>query len=67
MKCSTLEEDTNTEKNIIKDVRNRFRLKNLKEETNDAAIKCIRNISILKKENKAIKDRIIRDIKNLFE
>ena len=54
-------------KNIIKDVRNLFRLKNLKEETNDAAIKCIRNIFILKKENKAIKDRIIRDIKNLFE
>ena len=30
-------------------------------------IKDIRSLFILKKENKAIKDRIIRDIRNLFE
>ena len=30
-------------------------------------IKDVRNIFRLKKENKPIKDRIIRDIRNLFE
>ena len=43
MKGSRLEEDKNIEENIIKDVRNLFRLKKLKKETNDAAIKGIRN------------------------
>ena len=37
----------------------------LKKETNDAAIKGIRNVLRLKKENKAIKDKIV--IRNLFE
>ena len=51
------------EENIIKDIRNLFRLKKL----NYTAIKDIRNLFRLKKETKAIKDRILRDIKNLFE
>ena len=42
--------------NIIKDVRNLFRLA---KEIDDTTIKDIRNIFRLKKENKAIKDRII--------
>ena len=45
------------EENIIKDVRNLFRLNKLENETNDAAIKGMRNLFRLKKEN----------IKNLFE
>ena len=45
------------EENIIKDVRNLFRLNRLENETNDAAIKGVRNLFRLKKEN----------IKNLFE
>ena len=40
--------------NIIKEVRNIFRLK---KETDDTT----------KKENEAIKDKIIRNIRNLFE
>ena len=51
------------EENIIKDIRNLFRLK---KELNYTAIKDIRSPFRLKKENKAIKDRIPRDIKNLF-
>ena len=35
MKSSRLEEDKNIEENIIKDVRNLFRLKKLKKETNE--------------------------------
>ena len=61
MENSGLEEDKNIEANIIKDVRNLFRLKK------EIAIKGIRNLFRLEKENKAIKDRIIRDIRNLFE
>ena len=52
------------EENIIKDIRNLFRLKT---ELNYTAIKDIRNLFRLEKETKAIKDRIPRDIKNLFE
>ena len=44
--------------NIIKDVRNLFRLKKEMD---------VRIIFRLKKENEAIKDRIIRKIRNLFE
>ena len=36
-------------------------------ETNNAAMKGIRHLFRLKKENKGIKDRIIREIRNLFE
>ena len=52
------------EENIIIDVRNLFRLK---KEIDDTAIKNIRKLFRLKKENKAIKYRILRDIRNPFE
>ena len=52
------------EENIIKDIRNIFRLK---KEHNLTAIKGIRNLFRQDKETKAIKDRILRDIKNIFE
>ena len=55
------------EENIIKDIRNLFRLDNLKKETIDTTIKDIRNLFKLEKQNKAIKDRIIRDIKTLLD
>ena len=50
--------------NIVKDVRNIFRLE---KEIDDTAIKDIRNLFRLKKENKVIKDKILRDIRSLFE
>ena len=50
--------------NIIKDIRNLFRLK---QKQNYTAIKGIRNLFRQEKETKAIRDRILRDIKNLFE
>ena len=40
-------------------------MNNLKKEINDSAIKGIRNLFTLKKENKAIKGRIIRDIRDI--
>ena len=52
------------EENIIKNIRNLFRLK---KGQNYTAVKNIRNIFRQEKETKAIKDRILRDIKNLFE
>ena len=52
------------EENIITDIRKLIKLKNYKNYT---AIKDIRNLFRLKKETKAIKDRILRDIKNLCE
>ena len=67
MKSSRLEEDKNKEDNVIKDVRNLFRLKKIKKETNDTIIKDIRKFFRLKQENKVIKDGILRDIRNLFE
>ena len=54
------------EENIIKDVRNLFRLEKLKKETIDTIIKDIGNLFRLEKENKAIKDRMLRDIRNVF-
>ena len=53
------------EENIIKDIRNLFRLKN--KELNYTGITDISNFFLSKKETKAIKDRILRDIKNLPE
>ena len=53
-------------KNIIKDVRNLFKLENLKKEIIDTTIKDIRNPFRIEKENKAIKDRIIRGIRNVL-
>ena len=52
------------EENIIKDIRNLFRLK---KEQNYTEIKDIRNVFREEKETKAIKDRILRYIKNIFE
>ena len=51
------------EENIVKDVRNLFRLK---KETNHITIKDKRNFFRLKKENTVIKDRILIDIRNPF-
>ena len=59
MKSLTLEEE-----NIIKDIRNIFRLN---KEQDYTAVKDIRNLFRQEKETKAIKNRILRDIKNLFE
>ena len=52
------------EENIIKDIRN---LSRLKKELNYTAIKDISNLFILEKQTKTIKDRTLRDIKNIFE
>ena len=52
------------EEKIIEDIRNLFRLK---KELNYTAIKDIRNLFRLKEQIKANKDRILREIKNLFE
>ena len=56
MKSLSLEEE-----NVIKDVRNLFRLKN------NTVIKSIRNLFRQEKETKSIKHRILRDIKDLSE
>ena len=45
-------------------MRNLFRLK---KELNYTTIKDMRSLFRLEKETKAIKNRILRDIKNLFE
>ena len=58
MKISRLEKGKKIGGNIIKDVRNLFRLK---KEIDVTAIKDIRDIFRFKKETEAIKDRIIRD------
>ena len=61
MKCPNLKKE-----NIIKDVRNIFRLENLKKkETTDTTNKDIRNFFRLEKENAEIKG-ILRHIRNLF-
>ena len=52
------------EENTTNDIRNLFRLK---KELNYNAITDMRNLFRLQKETKAIKDRILGDIKNLFE
>ena len=58
-------ENARSEKdNIMKEARNFFRLR---KEINYYAIKDIRNLFRLEKGAKTIKDRILRDIKNLFE
>ena len=50
--------------NLIEDIRNLFRLK---KELNYTGIKDTINLLRLEKETKAIKGRILRDIKNIFE
>ena len=62
MTCSRLEEE-----NIVKDVRNLFRLIKIKKETIDVTSKVVRNLFRLENENKAIKYRIIIGIRNLFK
>ena len=66
MKSSRLEEDTNTKDNTIKDVRNLFTLKKLKEKTNYTAIKYIRIFFQFEKYNKVIQDIILKDIRNFL-
>ena len=39
----------------------------IENKKDDSTVKDIRNLFSLKKENEAIKDKIIRDFKNLFE
>ena len=60
---SKFEELKNMEENMVKDVRNLFRLK---KEINHTTFKDKRNFFRLKKENTVIKDRILRDIRNPF-
>ena len=55
------------EENIIQGKTNYFRLEKLTKEPIDITIKDIRNPLILAEENKAIKDKIFRDIRNIFE
>ena len=62
----TIENSRLDEKNIIKDVRNLFRLEKLKRETVDTTTNDIRNLFRLEKENKTVKDRIIIHIRNSF-
>ena len=64
MNSSRLEKDKNIEDIKTGDVINIFRLK---KETNDTTVKDTKNLFILKKEIKSVKDRRIRDIRNLFE
>ena len=47
------EEDENIEENMIKDVKNLFRLEKLEQETNTAAIKGIRNLFRLERGKKS--------------
>ena len=64
-------------KNIIKDVRNLFKLENLQKEITDAAIKDIKNSLYIRKrkkatkmkklEKKTIKNILLRDIRNISE
>ena len=62
MKRSRLKEHKNIEENIIKNERYIFRLKKLKKESNDSAIKGITNLFRLKSENKGIKYRYLETL-----
>ena len=59
-----MEDQRPEEENIIKDIPKLFRRK---KELNYTAIKDIINPFRQKKETKEIKDRTLRDIKNLFK
>ena len=61
---SKLMENLSLEVENIKDTRNLFRLE---KELNCTGIKDIRKFLRLEKDTKAIKDRILRDIKHIFE
>ena len=56
-----MENPRHEEENIIKDIRNLFRLK---KELNCTAVKDIVYLFRIEKENKAIKDKILREIQN---
>ena len=64
IKSLRLQKDKRIEGNLIQDERNLFRLK---KEINGNIIKDIRNPFRLNKENKAIIDKINRDVRNLFK
>ena len=63
MKNSRLGEGEKIENNIIKNARNLF---GQQKEIDYSTIKGIKSLSRLNKENKAIKDRVIRYIRNLL-
>ena len=63
MKNSRLGEGEKIENNIIKNARNLF---GQQKEIDHSTIKGIKSLSRLNKENKAIKDRVIRYIRNLL-
>ena len=44
-----------------------MRLDRTKKKTNDVVINGIINLFRVKTENKVIKDRVLRDVRNLFE
>ena len=66
MEIPGIKEYKNFKENTVKDVRNLFRLNKSVKETNYAASKGIRKLFRLEKEKKIIKNRIIKDISNLF-
>ena len=51
---------------LINDVRNFLRWEKLTKETIDTTIKSIKILFRLEKENEVIKDRILREIRNVF-
>ena len=59
MKSSRSHKDKNVEINVIKDIRNRSKLKKLKSKTNDAATKGIRNLFRLKKKIKQLNTKYL--------
>ena len=64
-----MESQSLEEENIIKDIRNLFRLENQKKtknKTTDTTIKGIRSLFKVEKENEEIKDTMLRNIRNVF-
>ena len=64
MNILKLEKDEKREDNIIKNMKNLFRLR---KEIDNSGTKNIRNLFILKNENEEIKDKISRHIRTFFE
>ena len=71
MKSLRFEKGKNIEYNIIKNVRNLFQAYEksfqTKNKTDNFTVNDIRNLFRVKKENKEIKKKLIRVIKNIFE
>ena len=67
MHTSRLEKDKKVQDNVIKDIRNLFRQKVIVSNVDYTVNKNIINLVGLKKEIEAVKDRLIRDTRNLFE